>query len=373
MRRTSFLIIAFATLASESLSSEAIAQTVRAYVNVDSLAVGERMHLTVAVDQVAPPRAAITFPTPPPDTLGSFLRFGDLLILDILRRGSTGGEDGLASDSIVYEATTFALDTARAAPMPVLTTSGSDTLVLATDAFLIPVRSVVPADAEDIMDLMPIAEFRQPAWPWLLFLAALLAAMAAFIFWYRRSPQQTLLQRASTQPSLPPDEEAYERLDLLESRPIETEADREQFCVDLSDILRTYLWRRTSVHALEMTTSELVERVVRMEAAGEMSGGVSRLIADVLEVCDLAKFAEVFPAAAGCVEEASRTREVIDRVEYYYAPIPDEIVGEDLDSTDIQNNNTDDVNDRSDDVTSDTEMGNDPAAPPVENESSPKE
>ncbi|MBT8399245.1 MAG: hypothetical protein KJO98_02115 [Rhodothermia bacterium] len=349
MGRITLLTITVATFAPLLFAAEATAQTVRTYVNVDSISVGERMQLTIAVDQDAPTRQAITFPTPPPDTLGSFLRFGDILIVDVIGSGSTGGENGLLSDSIVYEATTFALDTARATPMPVLMTSGSDTLVLATNAFLVPVRSVVPEDAEDIMDLMPIAEFRQPVWPWLLFLAALLVAMAAFIFWYRRSPQQTLLERSSVRSSIPPDEEAYTRLDGLVSQSLETEADVEQFCVDLSDTLRTYLWRRMAVHALEMTTSELVERVASMEGSGEMTEGVSRTIEDVLKVCDLAKFAEVFPAAAACIEEARRTREIVDRVEEYYTPIPEEIAGADSESAATEASNSHGAHDKSGD------------------------
>ncbi len=329
MGRIRLLAITLATFATLLLTSAAGAQTVRAYVNVDSISVGERMNFTVAVDRVEPRSGAVTFPAPPPDTLGSFLRFGDLLIVDVIGNGTVEQQGGVQTDSIVYEATTFALDTARTTAVPVLLTSGTDTLVLATNAFLIPVRSVVPSDAEDILDLMPIAEFRQPIWPWLLFVLVLLVAMAAFIYWYRRSPHQTVLERASAQPSLPPHEEAYARLDELESQPLETEVAREQFCVDLSDILRTYVWRRTAVHALEMTTNELVDWVASMEAADEMSEGLSSKIDSVLEVCDLAKFAEIFPTATACLDEATRTKEVIAQVEEHYAPIPLEIAGAD--------------------------------------------
>ncbi|MDX1430050.1 MAG: hypothetical protein R3282_07165, partial [Rhodothermales bacterium] len=251
------------------IADPAPAQSVRAYSEADSVAIGERFDVVVAVDRSTSSSIGVTFPALPPDTMGGTLRFGDLLILDVVAHGSQQGSRDIGTDSVIYEATTFALDTAIVGSIPVLLTVGADTLILTTDPFFMLVRSVVPADAEDIMDLLPIAEFRPPIWPWLIFVGVLLVAMAAFIYWYRRSRPEIVLERES-KAALPPHEEALERLDELDEMRLDTDVAIEQFCVDLADTLRTYLWRRASVHSLEMTTGELVPRLAAMEESEDM-------------------------------------------------------------------------------------------------------
>ena len=90
------------------LSGEASAQSVRAYLSVDSVSVGERFRLTFAVENNGVAR--VLFPDP---ALGDSI-LGDLEVLQVLGRGTSGRKD-----SVVYEVTTFALDSARVPPIPV--------------------------------------------------------------------------------------------------------------------------------------------------------------------------------------------------------------------------------------------------------------
>ncbi len=166
------------------LAAPACAQDVRAYVRADSVSVGERFEVVVVAER--PVWARTVFTLPPADSTGEVLQAEDVLLLRT-RMDTSPGQSESGLDSILYEATTFALDTAVVGPIAVKIVSEPDTFTVSTAPFLLPVRSVVPDDAEDILDIAPIAEFPAPVWPWLLFLALLIAATAAFLYWYRMS------------------------------------------------------------------------------------------------------------------------------------------------------------------------------------------
>jgi len=118
----------------------ATGQTARLLVPTDTVQIGERFHVVLIVERPATATARI-----PDPALGDTV-LGDLELLRVERR-SRGLADGsgLARDSMRYEVTTFALDTAFVPPLEVHLLSDRDTLVVRTAPYLIPARSVVPA------------------------------------------------------------------------------------------------------------------------------------------------------------------------------------------------------------------------------------
>ncbi|MEX1055877.1 MAG: hypothetical protein WED81_07590, partial [Rhodothermales bacterium] len=142
MRR---LILYF--LGTFGLVHAAAAQDLAVRVSADSVTVGQRFYLSVVArhEFTADP----VFPT-----FVDSLSFGDLEVLRLHVRDSYR-EGTERVDSVVYEVTTFALDTARIAPIPVLFTAGEDTFSVLTPEAMIPVASIVPADTQDIRDVAP--------------------------------------------------------------------------------------------------------------------------------------------------------------------------------------------------------------------------
>jgi hypothetical protein len=280
----------------------------------DSLSVGERTELQVLVLHDGA-RTAI-FPDelgsePPPETIGVA---GDF---ELLRRISTGFrllEDGSRLDSVIYEATTFALDTAYAAPVVGLTTE-SDTLISAAPPSMVFVRSVVPPEAEDVLDIAPIAEFPRTWWPWLLLVALVIAGLIAWR-WYRRAhpepPEEVMIPAEPEEPAIA---EAIRRLAALEDVRFDGDEAMKPYFVELSDILRTYLARRTGAHALEMTSGELVAAlryaITHRTIAGERIEEVERL----LRAADLVKFADYHPDPENARAAVARTRHTIEHAE----------------------------------------------------------
>lgn len=293
-------------------------ELVRSYIDVDSVVVGQRFTLIVVAEHHE--ETMTSFTRMFPDTANAVRQFGDLLILRELGRGRSRGAEGIVHDSTLVEATTFAIDTAAVGPIPIVFVRGSDSTFAFTDPFVIPVASVLDPDASDIRDLAPIAEFRSPVLLWLLFTTALILAMAAFIYWYRRRPELVFLGQEREAVRLEPAEDARIRLRHLADFNIDSDKAAETFCVELADILRTYLSRRTSVHALEMTTSEVRDDLERLVAENAVPPETPQDTASVLDVCDLAKFAEIFPDREACAHQLESTERIVVRIEDHLSP-----------------------------------------------------
>ena len=315
------LLLASTVAVAASLSlaeSPALGQDVRAYVRTDSVSVGERFTLTVIAER--PVWARTVFAAPPADSSGEVLQVGDVLLLRKTLDTSLG-ESESNIDSVQYEAATFALDTALVGQIPVAIVSDPDTFTVSTAPFLLPVRSIVPNDAEDILDIAPIAEFPSPVWPWLLFLALLIVATAAFLYWYRRSPEIISLSRGdAVVERKSPLEEATERLTALERAGLNSEAAKKAFFVELSEILRTYIWRRLGPPALESTSREVLESLDMLIRDHEAPDTILAPTRRLLETSDLAKFAEIFPDEMRCRDSIAETREIVELVEGFLAP-----------------------------------------------------
>lgn len=286
------------------------AQQVSVRVAADSLDIGGRTTVTVRLTHDGSRR--VVFPDEagarPPEALGTL---GDLELLVRLEAGFRSLPDGSRLDSVVYEATTFAVDSALVVARVGLATE-TDTIPVEGGAIRLPVRSTVPDDAQDVQDLRELAEFPRAWWPWLL-LAAALAGLAAW--WvYRRRNRPTEVEEAPA-PEPEPEtavSEALRRLDALATAFPASADELAPFFDELSDVLRTYIARATGEHALEMTSSELVaalrsRRDVRAERAGEID--------QLLRAADLVKFADFRPPLDRAVSAHGATRVAVERFE----------------------------------------------------------
>lgn len=249
-----------------------------AHLSADTVAVGERFRLTLLVER--PAAARLTVPT---DSL-----LGDLYVVEgPLRYSHLLGGDRLR-DSIVYMVTTFALDSARVPPLPLVLHSETERQILTTPPLQVVVRSMVPPDASGIRDLAPLIEFPTTPWPWLAgaALLAVLLGLAAYLWQRRQRPPLA-------PPSLPPEPQpdpylaALQQLAALallaEQTPVKA------FYVTLADVLREYLEARLDLPARKMTTRELTTRLEQHPA--RHVAGLALPIRRVLETADLVKFA----------------------------------------------------------------------------------
>src|SRR5690606_39025913 len=107
------------------------AQEVRLHVLADSVTVGERFGVAVAVEHG--PAVQVVFPEPAGAAAEAPLRAGEAELLGAHRLPPTE-RGGTRVDSVVFEAATFALDSARVGPVQVRIVRGADTTAVASPA-----------------------------------------------------------------------------------------------------------------------------------------------------------------------------------------------------------------------------------------------
>ncbi|MEX0600853.1 MAG: hypothetical protein WD021_11320 [Rhodothermales bacterium] len=311
---TSFRPVAGATVALVLLLAVpfASAQQVDLRVTVDSVTVGDRFQLSVTArhDFAAPARFPIA------DT-STVLQFGDVEVISHRLFEDTRAE-GPRIDSIVYEVTTFALDTAHVASIPVLFTAGEDTFTVRTEARVIPVTPLVPDDAEGIKDVAPLVDFPSATWPFAA-AAVLLVAAALLAFYLYRKRKGGTTSALPQAPPVPADREAFERLDALERLDLTDPANIPPYYDELSALLRTYVARRLHVRALESTTGELIHELRRH---GTPSEETTARLRNVLVAADYVKFANASPPPSKALRLTSVARDIVEDVERDLRPAP---------------------------------------------------
>jgi LPXTG-motif cell wall-anchored protein len=283
------------------------AQDLRVGVSADSVTVGQRFLLSVTAYHGYPDEP--TFPDPAP---GDSLLFGDL---EVMRRHAraTFFRDGARVDSVVYEVTTFALDSARIGSIPVTFRVSEDTFTVRSFEAFIPVTSLVPEDADDVRELAPLLEFRTSTWPYVAGAAALLLlALFGFLLWRRRRDRVPEPVVPVAPPVTPPHVEALRRLRDLEHTDLSDLRAIKPFYVEMTDVLRLYLARRLDVPALETTSGELIGELRLRHALPPEA--VERLW-DVLAPSDLVKFAHFEPTPDEGYDALRRSQEFVLHVE----------------------------------------------------------
>jgi hypothetical protein len=310
-------IIAIVVLLTLSFSADTgHAQVYDAYSTADSITVGDRFKIVVSVAHDG--SADVVFPHLfIPDSLrtGSGWSLGDFIFLDASDPMRRDVSDSWVVDSVLYEVTTFALDTAFVELLPVGLISATDTLVAATPSIIVPVTSLVPEDAEGLRDITDLAEFPASGWFWWALLFLILAGWA-FWYWKRRNqPEDEEDPDAVPEPEEPPWDEAQERLKRLEETDLSDPELVKPFYVELSEILRTYLERRTKVPALESSTSELIEKLENAVRDGLVPAEMVAEIKQVLAQADLVKFARMQPPSSVGENAIAHARTAIDETE----------------------------------------------------------
>ncbi len=273
-----------------------------AFLSADTVAIGERFTLTLLIER--PAAAQLDLPT---DSL-----LGDLYVIDGPLRYSRPLDADHLRDSIVYTVTTFALDSARVPPLPLVLYTETERHTLTTPPLQVAVRSLVPPDASGIRDLAPIVEFPAARWPWVAgaALLALLIGLAAYL-WLRRQRQPTVSFSPPPTPRPDPYRMALEQLATLE--PLAHQVPPKPFYVALADVLRGYLEERLNLPARHLTTRELTGYLTAHPS--RHIAGLAETIRQVLETADLAKFAgRTFPADYNH-QMLTVTRTLIERLE----------------------------------------------------------
>ena len=302
------------------------AQSIQAYVSADSVRVGDRFTLTLVAEH--PLTQEPLFPGPQD---GEEV-FGDLTVLEVMGSGSIEqmqNNVAVRVDSLMYEVTTFALDTAYVPSIPVFFASGGDTTFYASRPIELPIISMVTEDASDIRDIAPILDFPRNIWPWIIGLLLVAAVIAGLVFYLsRRAPMEEQVVVRAPVPQLPPYEEALKKLRGLEKQSNLDDVYRiKPYYVELTGILRYYLGRRLHINAMESTSRELMDDINQLAHKTDLPNEAAYLLRRILHVADLVKFADMRPGAEVGHQAMVETRKVLDVVENSFKQVSEPVNG----------------------------------------------
>jgi len=164
---------------------------------------------------------------------------------------------------------------------------------------------------------LPIAERN---WP-MIIATALLATVAVTTVLTLLAVlilRRWILPRRFERPRAPAHVIAFGRLEALRPTLEAEEPGRDVFFA-LSEILREYLGNRYDFEALELTTREVMARLV----AVDLQGVQPLEIEDVLSFADLVKFAKQAASRADAEDVFERTRKLVERTLYVPPETPD--------------------------------------------------
>ena len=183
------------------------------------------------------------------------------------------------------------------------------TVRLTTNAAVIHVETVGRDEGGDIRDIkgpLTIPFGVVTLLPWLGGLVVLAAASYWLYQRYRRRHQPT-----ASMPVVPPrpaHEIAYEALDALAASRLLELGEVKTYHIRVSDIVRVYVEGRFGVEAMEMTTGQVLNELRRAGVAG----GVVAHFRQLLDHCDLVKFAKFRPDVPASRDLVPQGRRLVD-------------------------------------------------------------
>lgn len=126
-------------------------------------------------------------------------------------------------------------------------------------------------------------------WLWLLGIAIVAASVFAYFKWFKKG----INPLKPTKKRLPPYEEAMLALQQLKERNLWQNGQEKEYYTQLTDILRVYIDRRFGINAVEMTSTQIMEKIKHNEEAHIANDQLN----NVLEIADFVKFANMHTLA----------------------------------------------------------------------------
>ncbi len=296
-------------------SSSVFGQSARIHTSVDSVGIGEPFPLYIVAQTPLEGRIV------PPNTTGGPVSFGPVTLLELEDYATVVHPRGGREDSLTYRASVFGVDSVQVGPIMLgLRGAGADTTFFSTPSFYLPIRSLVPEDAQRMYDLAPLAQFPRSWWPWVLGAIGLLGLLALLWYLYQRRRTRIGYTQEEQAPALTPFDEAMARLAQLQETEWTNRETIKPFHVALTETLRWYLSQTLRVPALEQTTRELMRDLKHVSERSFLNFPPTLFTKtkQVLDLSDMVKFADQYPQPEDNKAILAQTEEVIKHYHQVY-------------------------------------------------------
>jgi len=283
---------------------------VRVAIEPTAATVGDVVRVVIEVDGPAGVELA-------PTAVGPEL--GPFAVVDGSWSGPTGLADGASRWTWSGAVSAYEVGTLQLPAIPLSVRAADGTAIPATtEAQDVRIVSVLDAAAgettdETIADLKPPASLRpdyRAVWIALGVVAALLAVSAALWWLHRRYADRLAAVAAPEDPfhRTPAHVWVYAELQKLLDRRLAEQGQVALFFEELARILKRYLGGRYRIDLMEATTYEVPDRLGQAGAAEE---AIDRT-REVLDRCDLVKFARVVADPDACRSAVEQAYRVVD-------------------------------------------------------------
>jgi len=194
---------------------------------------------------------------------------------------------------------------------------------LKTRKLKILVESLKPSEEGDIRGIKDPLVLPGNYRKWIIWgsigFASLVLAGALFYIWRRKRAGKGLLPEKIVPPR-PAHEIALEELTAIKESSLLQEGKVKEYYVQISEVIRRYVEGRYFIVAMELTTFEFIENLIRSEVSTEEI----EMFHEFLITCDLVKFAKYKPTSAKNSANLDEAFEIVERTKLVYEE-PEEI------------------------------------------------
>lgn len=255
----------------------------------------------------------------PENQIGLFPVFKDTITgyLEIVKQSPIdtviNSENGLRILSQQLTITSFDTGYHIIPPLPFGLMQKGDTTydILQSEPLLLNVFTVEVDTTKDIKPItLPMGEpyTLSEILPYITIVLAVGILIFAIFYFYQRKKKNKPLFVKKEKPALPPHEEAINNLEELRLKKLWQNDRLKEYHSELTDIIRYYIERRFNFQALEMVSSEIVDR---LEGEAQVNDQVRTKLQATLELADLVKFAK---SGATAIENDTSWNNCIDFV-----------------------------------------------------------
>lgn len=162
-----------------------------------------------------------------------------------------------------------------------------------TDSLLLNVNTIAVDTTKAIKDIkgpLSVPWTFMEILPYLIGIV-LLAAIIWFVIYYIRKRRRGEALIDFSKPKLPPHEEAMKALEALRNKKLWQNNKVKDYYTELTEIIRTYIEKRFGIHAMEMTSDEIMTSFGAIDIANNTKMRLSQMFV----LADLVKFAKAHP------------------------------------------------------------------------------
>ena len=155
----------------------------------------------------------------------------------------------------------------------------------------------VPLDPENPESFFPPKTVMDPpfAWEdWYMFIACVLLLtpflLLGIYFVKRLRDNKPIIRKVKVEPKLPPHQVAMQEIERIKQEKVWQKGQPKEYYTELTDALRTYIKERFHFNALEMTSGEIIEKLLETNDKQAIAD-----LRELFQTADLVKFAKHNP------------------------------------------------------------------------------